>query len=168
MQVYIHFEIPRTGVCLLLELTSINYLLILLQFLRRNDLSKEFLNIDNLHKFQKHFLPPYFPPVCHLILTLVTDLLPYIIPNYALAIVTFVHIHLNMGWGNQLHVLVVNLRLLNIFFFDCPNYAALRPPFLASVARLISPGINYSLLLAIDKSYLLNVLLKGSAELLTE
>ena len=52
------------------------------------------------------------------------------------------------------------------FFFHCPNYAALRSPFLASVARLISPGINYNLLLA--KSHLLNVLLKGSAELSTE
>ena len=54
------------------------------------------------------------------------------------------------------------------FFFDFPNYATLRSPILASVARLISPGINYNLLLDIEKSYLLNVLLKGSAELSTE
>ena len=45
-----------------------------------NDLSKEFSNIDYINS-KKHFLPPYFPPVCHLILTLVTNLLPYIIPN---------------------------------------------------------------------------------------
>ena len=57
---------------------------------------------------KKHFLPPYFPPVCHLILTLVTNLLSYIIPNYAFAIVTFLRIHLNMGWENPLHAPVVD------------------------------------------------------------
>ena len=93
-----------------------------------NDLSKECLNIDNLHKLKKHFLPPYFPPVCHFILTLVTDLLPYIIPNYALAIVTFVHIHLNMGWLNPMHVPVVNVRLLNIFSFIVPTMPLLDRP----------------------------------------
>ena len=57
---------------------------------------------------------------------------------------------------------VVNVRLLNIFSFIVATMPLLDRP------RLISPGINYSLLLTIDKSHLLNNVLKGSTELSTE
>ena len=49
------------------------------------------------------------------------------------------------------------------FFFDCPIYA--RVGLLTSVADLISPGVNYNLLLHMGKNHLLNILLYGSAEL---
>ena len=54
------------------------------------------------------------------------------------------------------------------FFLYCPKYAALRPALLSSIARLISPGVNYNLLLHSDKKYFLNVLLWGSCDLSTD
>ena len=51
------------------------------------------------------------------------------------------------------------------FFFDCPIYATPRVGLLTSVADLISPGVNYNLLLHMGKNHLLNILLDGSAEL---
>ena len=94
-----------------------------------SDLSKEFSNIDNLYKFKKNTFCHLISRQCaNLIWSLITDLLPYIIPNYALAIATFVHIHLNMGWGNPIHVPVVNVRLLNIFSFIVPTMPLLDRP----------------------------------------
>ena len=51
------------------------------------------------------------------------------------------------------------------FFFDCPIYATPRVELLTSVADLISPGVNYNLLLHMGKNHVLNILLYGSADL---
>ena len=44
----------------------------------------------------------------------------------------------------------------------------LRVDLLTSIRNLLSPGIDYNLLLNIDKKYVLKVLLRGSPDLTTE
>ena len=133
-----------------------------------NDLSKEFSDIDNLYKFKKTLSATLFP----------ASVPPYFNSGHRFA--SIYHTQLRLGhshlcshtfkhWLGESDTCSCGQHdTTEHFFFHCPNYVALRPPFLASVARLISPGINYNLLLAIDKTHLLNVLLKGSAELSTE
>ena len=54
------------------------------------------------------------------------------------------------------------------YFFECPKYVSLRADFLTSIRNLLSPGIDYNLLLNIDKKYVLNLLLRGSPDLTAE
>ena len=51
------------------------------------------------------------------------------------------------------------------YFLDCPKYAALRTVLLKSIAGIVSPGVNSSLLLHLDKQYLLKLILYGSSDL---
>ena len=51
------------------------------------------------------------------------------------------------------------------YFLHCPIYAALRPTLLISIANLISPGINYDLLLHLDQGRIIEIILKGSPDL---
>ena len=51
------------------------------------------------------------------------------------------------------------------YFLHCPIYAALRPTLLTSIANLISPGINYDLLLNLDQGRIIETILKGSPDL---
>ena len=54
---------------------------------------------------------------------------------------------------------------LNHYFFECPNYAAPRVELLTSIAKQIAPGVHFSLLLTLDKKYLLKMFLQGSPDL---
>ena len=52
-----------------------------------------------------------------------------------------------------------------LYFLDCPKYATLRTVLLTSMAEIISPGVHFSLLLHMDKKYVLELILHGSSDL---
>ena len=54
---------------------------------------------------------------------------------------------------------------VNHYFFDCPKYSEYRTDLLKSVAKLLSPGVHYSLLLHEDKKHILEIMLHGCTHL---
>ena len=61
-------------------------------------------------------------------------------------------------------VLVAKKRLSHTIFYTVP-YMLLSDQLLTSIANLISPGINYDLLLHLDQGRIIEIILKGSPDL---
>jgi len=51
------------------------------------------------------------------------------------------------------------------FILDCPRYANPRKTLLKSVTSILAPGVSPSLLIHLDRNYLLSIMLKGNPDL---